>query len=110
MAASGAGSTPPGRRLRVGLREEEREDAETFGERHADDGLDENLAGSAGVATDGFSGLLADETDADGGTEETERAGDVASDFSDDGIHGVDGFVVAVAAVRTRSTLPTVKD
>ena len=67
------------------------------------------LPDAPGVATDGFSGLLADETDADGAAEETEGAGDVASKFSEDGIHVVDGFVVAVAAVRTRGTLPAVK-
>ena len=107
-ARGGGGGAPP---VQTGglLREEEREDAETFGERHTDDGLDEDLAGRAGVAADGFGGLLADETDADGAAEETEGAGDVTSEFSEDRIHVVDLVVVAVAAVRTRGTLPAVK-
>ena len=94
--------------LRLRFGEKQRENAEAFRERHADDGLDEDLAGSAGVTTDGLGGLLADETDADGGAEETERAGDVARDFSEDDGHVVDLVVVAVAAVRTRSTLPAI--
>ena len=76
--AGGEAGTPPVRNNCLG--EEERENAETFGERHTDDGLDKDLAGSAGIAADGFGGLLADETDADGGAEETKGAGDVASD------------------------------
>jgi hypothetical protein len=76
------------------LGEEQREDTETFGERHTDDGLDEDLAGSGWIATDGFSSFLADETDANGGAEETECAGDVALDFSDDVDHVVGVFVL----------------
>lgn len=84
------------------LSEEQREHAETFSEGHTDDGLHEDLGSGTGIATDGFGGLGADEADADGGAEETEGAGDVASDFSeDDGVHVVDVFLVAVAAVRT---------
>src|SRR5882762_10123282 len=51
-ARGGGGGAPP---VQTGglLREEEREDAETFGERHTDDGLNEDLAGSAGIAADG---------------------------------------------------------
>lgn len=66
------------------LTEEQREDTETFGQRHTDDGLDENFARGSGIAADSFSGLLTDETDADGGAKETERGGDTACDFSED--------------------------
>ena len=66
------------RRLRRLLGEEQRENAETFGERHADDGLDEDFAGRAGIAADGLGGLVADHADADGAAEETESAGNVA--------------------------------
>jgi hypothetical protein len=107
-AGFAAGAPPVGNQESVlGFREEQRENAEAFRERHADDGLDEDLAGRAGIATDGFSGFLADETDAEGGAEKTESATDIAGDFSDDG-HVVDLVVVAVAAVRTRSTLPAI--
>ena len=95
------------------LGEEQRENAETFGERHTDDGLHEDLAGRAGIAADSFSGLVADETDADGGAEQTERAGDVtrnACGFSEEEVHIWWMVLVAVAAVRTRGTLPAVKD
>ena len=61
-------------------------------------------------AADRFGGLLADESDADGGAEETERAGNIASDFSEDGSHDVvDLALVAISAVRTLGTLPTGK-
>lgn len=83
------------------LGEEQREHAETFSEGHADDGLHEDLGRGAGIAANGFSGLGADHTDADGGAEKTESGGDVAVDFSEDGGHVVDVFLVAVAAVRT---------
>jgi hypothetical protein len=71
------------------LGEEQRENTETFGERHTDDGLNEDFARGTGVATDGFGSFGADEADADGGAEETECASDVAGDggFSEDG-HG----------------------
>ena len=83
------------------LGEKQRENAETFSEGHTDDGLDEDLGGGAGIAADGFGGFGADHTDADGGAEKTECTGDVAVDFSDDGGHVVDVFLVVVAAVRT---------
>ena len=46
------------------LGDEQREQTEAFGERHGQDGLDEDLAGSAGVAADGFASAEADEADA----------------------------------------------
>ena len=91
------------------MREEERENAETFGERHPDDGLDEDLAGSAGIAADGFRGFLADKADADGAAEKTEGRGNVAGEFSEEEVHVLVVVLVAVAAVRTRGTLPAVK-
>src|SRR3954468_21550929 len=77
-----------------GLREEERENAETFGERHTDDGLDEDLAGGGGIATDGFRGFLADKTDADSGAEQTEGRADITADgnFCEECVHDGGGF------------------
>jgi len=93
LAAQAQGRTPPVWELRVGLGEEQRENAETFGERHPDDGLHEDLAGRAGIATDSFSGFVADHADADGGAEQTESAADVTGDFSEEEVHVlVDGF------------------
>ena len=89
------------------MREEQRENTETFGERHTDDGLNEDFAGCAGIATDGFSGFLTDQTDANCGAEQTESAGDIAGDFSEEDVHVLWMVVVAIVAVRTRSTLPT---
>ena len=92
------------------MSEEERENTKTFSEGHSDDGLDEDLAGRAGITTDRFSGFLTDQTDAESGTEKTESAGDIAGDFSEDNVvHSVVDLLVAVAAVRTRSTLPAIK-
>jgi len=67
--------------------EEQRENTETFGERHTDDGLNEDLTGRAGIATNGFGGFLSDQTDAESGTEKTESAGDIAGDFSEEDVH-----------------------
>lgn len=85
------------------LSEEQRENTETFGEGHTDDGLNEDLAGSARIATDGFSGFLADETDADGGTEETEGAGDVASNFSEEEVGHDGGCFVGCSCRRAHA-------
>ena len=49
------------------LGDEQREQTEAFGERHGQDRLDEDLAGGAGIAADGFASFDADEADADGG-------------------------------------------
>ncbi len=83
------------------LGEEQRKDSETFSEGHTDDGLNEDLGSGAGIAADGFGGFGADHTDADSGAKKTECTGEVAVDFSDDGGHMVDVFLVVVAAVRT---------
>lgn len=69
------------------LTEEQGVERDGFGQRHADDGLDEDFAGSAGIAADAFNGLGSDETDADGGGETAEGALDAAGDFSDDWDH-----------------------
>ena len=90
---------------------EQRKNAETFSESHTDDGLDKDLARCAGITTDRFGGFLTDQTDAESGTEKTESGGDIAGDFSEDDIvHSVVDLLVAVAAVRTRSTLPAIKN
>lgn len=105
----GVPGTPPKTRNRL-LREEERENAETFGKRHSDDGLDEDLAGGGRIAADRFSGLEADQTDADGGAEETKRTGNIALQFSEEGDHGwLFLFCGWKTAVRTRGTLPAEK-
>jgi hypothetical protein len=95
------------------LGEEQRENAETFGERHTDDGLNEDFARGAGIATDGFGGFGADKTDADGGAEKTECASDVAGDtggcyFSEDR-HGYIYWLVGVPPCALVGTLPTGK-
>lgn len=64
------------------LGENQGENSQTFGQRHADDGLNEDLGGSAGVAADGFSGLEADKADTEGGAEHAETDGDVAGNAS----------------------------
>ena len=90
-----------GKRL---LGKEQRENAETFGERHTDDGLNEDFARGAGIATDGFGGFGADETDADGGAEETECASEIASDFSEDHVlYGLGGCSYRRARSLARS-------
>ena len=98
------------------LAEEQRQDAETFGERHTDDGLNEDLAGSGGIATDGFGGFEADETDADGGAEEAEGTREITGDaggsggLGDDVDHGMEVSIgCCCSAVRARGTLPAGK-
>ena len=59
------------------LSEEQREQAETFSERHTEDRLNEDLARSAGVAADGLNGLGADHTDGDSSGDEAGRGSDV---------------------------------
>src|ERR1051326_8426301 len=70
------------------LHEEDRIERDGFGERHADDGLDEDFAGSAGIAANAFNGLGADETDADGGGEAAERDVNTAGHFREGEVHG----------------------
>ena len=99
-----------GKRL---LGKEQRENAETFGERHTDDGLNEDFARGAGIAADGFGGFGADQTDADGGAEETECASDIArnadcSGFSEDR-HGGYFLLVGVPPCARVGTLPAGK-
>lgn len=71
-------------------REEECENAETFGERHSDDGLNEHFARGSGIAANRFGGFEADKADAESGAKQTESAGHIAIDFSDREVH-VDG-------------------
>ena len=63
---------------KVLLGEEQSKYAETLGECHTDDGLDKNFTGGAGIATDGFGGFGADETDTNGGAEETKTTSNIA--------------------------------
>ena len=111
-AGEGKGRAGAGRRREKRkelLNEEDRVERDGSGEGHADDGLDEDLAGRAGVAADAFDGLGADETDADGGGETTEGGMETAGDFCELGDHGGVIFVGWISAVRTRGTLPAGK-
>ena len=67
--------------------EEQSQDTETFGERHTDDGLNEDFAGGSRIPADSFGGFLSDEADADSGAEQSKRAGNIAGEFSDGGDH-----------------------
>ena len=92
--------------------EEDHVEGHGFGECHAENGLNEDLAGSAGVAADGLNGFLTDETHAESGTEGAKRDVDVARDaggsgLSDDIEHDYGWLVVAVTDVRTLGTLPS---
>lgn len=71
------------------LAEEKRVERDRFSQRHTDDGLDENLAGGTWIAADALDGLGANETDADGRRDATERTLDGTCDFSDDLDHDV---------------------
>jgi hypothetical protein len=65
------------------LAEEQRVEGNGFGQRHTDDGLNEDLAGCAWVTADSFDGLGADEAYANGGGETAERALNATTDFCD---------------------------
>ena len=73
--------------------EEQSQDTKPFGERHTDDGLNEDFAGGSRIPSDRFGGFLSDEAHADGGAEQSKRAGNIAGEFSDGGDH-CGGFVV----------------
>ena len=77
------------------LREEDRVERDGFGESHAQDGLDEDLAGRVGIATHGLDGLGADETHADGGGEAASGGREGTGDFSDDHVCVWCGFFSA---------------
>ena len=77
------GNSAGGKGKTVLFAEEERVERDGFGQRHADDALDENLRRGTGIAADGFGGLEADESDADGGAEAAEASLDAARDFSE---------------------------
>ena len=74
------------------LAEEQCVKRDRFGQRHADDGLHEDLAGSCGIAADALDGFSTDETDTDRGRETAERALNAACDFSDLEDHGISIF------------------
>src|SRR6476661_6433432 len=57
---------------------EEGDDAQTFGESHADDAHRQNVAESAGIAAHGFCSLRADETHAKSGAKTGETGDDTA--------------------------------
>ena len=89
------------------LSEEQGENAETFSERHTDDGLNEDFAGSGGITADSFGSFESDQTDAESGAEKTKRAGDIAGEFSDGEHRWWYYFVVGCRRAHV-STLPTV--
>ena len=81
----GSDATPRGAASPVRLlREEDRVERDGFGESHAQDGLDEDLAGGVGITTHGLDGLGADEAYADGGGEAAGGGREGTGDFSDD--------------------------
>jgi len=66
------------------LTEEESVERDSFCQCHTNDGLDEDLNGSAGIAADGFNSLRTDKTYAKGGTKAAKSALDATGDFSDE--------------------------
>jgi hypothetical protein len=96
--------TPHGR-LQKDLLDEEGEEAETFSQRHTEDGLNEDLAGGGGITADSFSGFGADKTDSDGGGDKTGGARDTTSDFCEDHVMG--GLVVFVRSLSRAHLLDT---
>src|ERR1019366_6180732 len=99
----------PARKKREGLLDEHCVERDGFSERHTDDALHEDFRGGTGIAADGFGGLEADESDANGGAEAAEAALDAAGDFSDGLDHDVYLFCWWIAAVRARGTVPAGK-
>src|SRR5688500_9027127 len=79
------------------LDEEHGENAEAFGECHAENRLNEDLRRSAGITTDGLGGLHADKTDADGRRDEGTGDADVAGEFCEHWDHG--GFFFLLVGV-----------
>jgi hypothetical protein len=87
--------------------EEDRVKRYGLGEGHADDRLNEDLAGCAGIAADALDGFGTDKADANGGSETAKCGVNATGDFCDCEDHVV--FRLVVSAVRTRGTLPAVK-
>ncbi len=85
--------------------EEESVEGDGLGQRHADDGLDEDLARGTRVAPDRFNGLGADKTHANGGGDAAQaplNITEVATDFSEELDHvmvGVYGWLHGVRAL-----------
>jgi len=83
--AARIGAMPRGRFQRDSLlSEDQSQKAETFSERHTENGLDEDLAGCGRITTNGFSGLGADNADSDSAAEKTSSSSDVTTNFSED--------------------------
>jgi hypothetical protein len=88
--AARIGAMPRGRFQRDFLLSENQcEKAKTFGQRHTEDGLNEDFAGSGGITTDRLSGFSTDDTDGDSAAEKTGSGSDVTRDFSKDHVDGV---------------------
>jgi hypothetical protein len=84
------------------LAEEQRIEGNGFGQGHADDGLDKDLAGGAGIAAHGFNSLGANEPYAKGGAQTAECALDATCDVSEN-VHDtmvLFGWNSAVRALR----------
>ena len=69
--------------IRLLATEEQGVERNGFGQGHADDGLDEDFSGCAGVAADTFDGFGSDQTDANGGGQTAEGSLNAPGDFSD---------------------------
>ncbi len=104
---------PRGRFQRDSLLGEKKcDETETFCQRHTEDGLNEDLAGSGGITADSFGGFGANETDSESSGEYTSGTGDVTgnsglSDLSEY-VHDFILFVLSVVHV-IGYMLPTVK-
>ena len=79
----------------LAFREEDREEHDAFGEGGAQDGLNQDRGGGAGVASDGFGSLGTDQTDADRGSERGETDVDVSGEAVGN------GFAVSAASAST---------
>lgn len=75
---------PLGRRADHGLLSEEQGvERHGLGQRHTDNGLDQNLAGRTGIAADGFDSLGANHSDTNGCGHATEGALNATCDTCD---------------------------
>jgi len=94
---------------RLFLAEEQRVERDRFGQRHTEDGLNEDLAGRAGIAADGLDGLGADHRYADGGGDASESTLNITSDFCNDVDHVVIFLVGWPPCAHCLGTLPAGK-
>jgi hypothetical protein len=78
------------------ISEEQGVESDRFGQCHADDGLNEDFAGSSRITADALDGFGADEADANSGREAAEGALNAAGDLSEFCDHGGVSLLVAL--------------